>query len=134
MDKTSQDIAGGTNRTRYKPHRNVRFANLGKTIQMWRSAVVWVQLMFEICKKSSFVFRKELLYSPLNLSCRIFGQEFTNPSVYVQYETNIYHRDQINIINNQGTCSIVPMTFKSMYEIGTIRMSCIKKVNIFIIV
>jgi hypothetical protein len=43
MEKPSQGIAGGMNRTHYKPYRNVRFLNLGKTIQMWRSAVVWVQ-------------------------------------------------------------------------------------------
>lgn len=41
---------------------------------------------------------------------------------------------QINITNNPYTCSIVSMTLKSMYEVGTIGMSCIKEVNVFIII
>jgi hypothetical protein len=31
MEKTSQGIERGTNRTHYKPQRNARFVNLGKT-------------------------------------------------------------------------------------------------------
>jgi hypothetical protein len=32
MEKASQGIARGTNRTHYRPQRNVRFMDLGKTI------------------------------------------------------------------------------------------------------
>jgi hypothetical protein len=40
MEKTSWGIARGTNRIQYMPQRNIRFVDLGKTIQMWRFAVV----------------------------------------------------------------------------------------------
>jgi hypothetical protein len=32
MEKTGQGIASGTDKTHYKPQRNVRFVDLGKTI------------------------------------------------------------------------------------------------------
>jgi hypothetical protein len=34
MEETSQGIARGTNGTHYRPRKNVRFVNLGKTIKM----------------------------------------------------------------------------------------------------
>jgi hypothetical protein len=46
MEKGSQVMARGTNRTHYRPQRNVRFVDLGETIQMLRLAVVRNQLMF----------------------------------------------------------------------------------------
>jgi hypothetical protein len=46
MEKTGQGIARGTNRAHYKPQKNVRFVDLGKTIQMWRFVVVQSQLVF----------------------------------------------------------------------------------------
>jgi hypothetical protein len=46
IEKTSQGLARWTNRTYYRPQRNDRFVDLGKTIQMWRFGVVWSQLVF----------------------------------------------------------------------------------------
>jgi hypothetical protein len=66
MEKAGQGIASGTNRTHYRPKRNVRFVDVGKTIQMQRFAVVWSQPVFCIDRESSFVLGKVFLYFPLN--------------------------------------------------------------------
>jgi hypothetical protein len=46
MEKTGQGIARGTNKTYYRPHRNVPFVDLGKAIEMRGFAVVRSQLVF----------------------------------------------------------------------------------------
>jgi hypothetical protein len=64
----------GTNGTHFRSQKNIWFVNLGKTLQMWGLVMVWSNLMFQISRKGSFVFGKEFLYFPVNLSCRIFEQ------------------------------------------------------------
>jgi hypothetical protein len=46
MTKINHGRARGANRAHYRPQKNVRFVNHGKTTEMWRPAVVHRQLAF----------------------------------------------------------------------------------------
>jgi hypothetical protein len=45
--------------------------------------------MFDVCRKSNFMFRKEFLYFPLNLSFKMLEQGFNKPRTLAKCNYNV---------------------------------------------